>query len=70
MSMTKIRTIVLERDIIEILYNENLKKKPYLLRFINYNNELYEMRADENDLRELTTIINDIFLEKYQDEID
>lgn len=68
--MTKLRTIVLEKDIIEILYNENLKKKPYLLRFINYDNESYEIRADENDLRELTTIINDIFMEKYQDEVN
>lgn len=68
--MTKLRTIVLEKDIIEILYNENLKKKPYLLRFINYNNERYELRADENELKELSAIIEDIFMEKYQDEID
>lgn len=66
--MTKLRTIVLEKDIIEILYNEHLKNKPYLLRFINYNNELYEMRADENELKELSAIIDDIFAEKYDHE--
>ena len=64
--MTKLKTIVLEHDIVEILYNENLSKKPYLFRLVNYNNELYEMRADENDLKELRDIINDIFRNKHE----
>lgn len=64
--MTKLKTIVLENDIVEILYNENLSRKPYLLRLVNYNNELYEMRADENDLKELSSIINDIFRRKHE----
>lgn len=68
--MTKLKTIVLEHDIVEILYNENLSRKPYLFRLVNYNNELYEMRADDNDLKELRDIINTIFIEKYRNEID
>lgn len=64
--MTKLRTIVLENDVVEILYNKNLSKKPYLFRLVNYNNELYEMRADENDLKELGTIINDILWKKHE----
>lgn len=59
--MTKLKTIILENDIIEILYNKNLTNKPYLLRLISYNNELYEMRADADDLKKLRDIINDIF---------
>lgn len=66
MSMTKIKTIVLENDVIEILYNKNLKRKPYLLRLVNYNHELYEMRADENDLKELSLILENIVSERFQ----
>lgn len=64
--MTKLKTIILENDIIEILYNKNLTNKPYLLRLINYNNELYEMRADADDLKKLRDIISDIFRIKYE----
>lgn len=64
--MSKLKTIVLEHDIVEILYNENLSRQPYLFRLVNYNNELYEMRADENDLKELRDIINDIFRNKHE----
>jgi hypothetical protein len=64
--MTKLKTIILENDIIEILYNKNLTNKPYLLRLVNYNNELYEMRADADDLKKLRDIISDIFRIKYE----
>jgi hypothetical protein len=35
--MTKLRTLVLEYDLIEIHYNENLKNNPYLVRVFSYN---------------------------------
>jgi len=54
MNMTKIRTIVLEYDLIEIHYNENLKKKPYLVRFFSYkNSDPIELRIDEFELHHL-----------------
>lgn len=58
--MTKLRTIVLEYDLIEIHYNENLKNKPYLVRFFSYNNsDPHELRLDEKDLRNLYNILKD-----------
>lgn len=56
----KIQTIVLEDDIIEILHNHSLSKNPYLIRFTNYHNMTYEIRANENDIRELSEILNKI----------
>lgn len=56
----KIQTIVLEDDIIEIFYNMSLSKNPYLIRFTNYNHMTYEIRASENDIRELSEILNKI----------
>jgi hypothetical protein len=56
----KIQTIVLEDDIIEIFYNANLSNNPYLIRFMNYDNMRYEIRANENDIRELSEILNKI----------
>ena len=58
MSTTKIRTIVLEYDLIEIHYNENLKNKPYLVRFFSYNNsDPKELRIDETELQNLYQIL-------------
>lgn len=56
----KIQTIVLEDDIIEIFYNSHLSNNPYLIRFTNYHNMRYEIRASENDIRELSEILNKI----------
>ena len=61
--MNKIRTIVLENDMIDIFYNTNLTRKPYLLRMYNYHNETYEVRLDENDLQELSQILEDLSLD-------
>ena len=62
--MNKLSTILLENDIIEILYNENLSKNPYLIRLINFNNERYEIRASQEDLEELSAIIDDIIVKE------
>lgn len=58
MTNNKIQTILLEDDIIDIFYNENLSSKPYLIRLYNYHEESYEIRADRSDLEELTTILS------------
>lgn len=55
--------IVLDQDAVEILANENLFYKPYLLRLTNYNNERYEMRLSRDDLKVLAD-----FLNEYQNE--
>jgi hypothetical protein len=51
------QTIILDDNIIEILYNENLSKNPYLIRFFNYDNQTYEMRASEQELKQLSEIL-------------
>lgn len=51
--------IVLDQDAIEILSNENLFYKPYLLRLTNYNNERYEMRLSGDDLKILADFLNE-----------
>ena len=54
----KLQTIVWEDDIIEIFYNANLSNKPYLIRLSNYNNIVYEIRADHSDIDELSTVLS------------
>jgi hypothetical protein len=54
----RIQTILLEDDIIEIFYNANLTKKPYLIRLSNYESMVYEIRADNSDLEELSTVLS------------
>lgn len=66
----KIQTIVLEDDIIEIFYNSTLSKNPYLIRLINYHNMRYELRASENDIQELATILNKIVDANSSDTVD
>lgn len=55
--MTKIRTIVLEFDLIEIHYNNMLTHKPYLVRIFNYDNEPNELRLNEIELDNLYVIL-------------
>jgi len=50
--------IVLDQDAVEILSNENLFYKPYLLRLTNYNHERYEMRLSGDDLKVLADFLN------------
>lgn len=58
--MTKLRTIMLEFDLIEIHHNPNLKKKPYLVRVFSYNNsDPHELRLDEVELKNLYNILKD-----------
>ena len=65
--MKKLNLIILDDDVIEILHNENLTKNPYLIRMYNYSNEKYEIRVNEDDLKEFAKIINDLLLEQITD---
>lgn len=48
-----LQTLILEHDLIEIHYNENLRKNPYLIRVFRYNNDLIEFRFDKNNIKNL-----------------
>lgn len=55
---TKIKSIILEYDLIEIHYNKNLKNKPYLVKVFNYNNsEPNELRLDYSEIKDLYNIL-------------
>lgn len=54
----KIETIDLTDDVVEVLYNENLKK-PYMIRLTNFNNERYEMVLDRKDIEHLADFLHD-----------
>lgn len=55
---TRIRRITLDYDVIEIHYNKNLKKKPYLARIFNYNNnDPNEIRLEENEIKDLYNLL-------------
>jgi hypothetical protein len=60
----KSERIVLDQDAAEILVNENLLYKPYLLRLTNYNHERYEMRLSGDDLKVLADFIYETIREK------
>ena len=54
---TLIRTIELDCDLIEIHYNPNLVKRPYLVRVFNYNNtDLNEFRLDEKEFNKMSEL--------------
>jgi hypothetical protein len=57
--MTLIRIIELEYDLIEIHYNPILKKRPYLVRIYNWNNEPEELRLEQNQIDNLYNILKD-----------
>lgn len=70
MNSNKIQTIIWEDDIIEIFYNANLANKPYLIRLSNYDNVVYEIRADNSDINELSTVLSLIVNQNSSDEVD
>lgn len=56
--MTKIRTIELDNDLIEIHYNKNLSKKPYLVRVFSYFHcDPNEIRLDEDEIKDLFNVL-------------
>jgi hypothetical protein len=61
--MVNSKILILEDDILEILHNDLLSKKPYLIRMTNFSNEFYELRADEDDLSRLYEILRNLLNE-------
>jgi hypothetical protein len=51
--------ILTDNDILEILYNDMIKDRPYLLRFYNYDNEKYEIRMTKNDIEIFIELLNE-----------
>lgn len=58
--MVNSKILILEDDILEILHNDLLSNKPYLIRMTNFSNEVYEIRADEDDLVRLREILEKV----------
>lgn len=58
--MVSSKILILEDDILEILHNDLLSNKPYLIRMTNFSNEVYEIRADEDDLVRLREILEKV----------
>lgn len=52
--------ILTENDIIEILHNDLLKDRPYLIRFYNYDGEKYETRMNKEDIDFFIELLKDI----------
>lgn len=56
--MIKSQTLFFEDDTVELLKNDNLTVRPYLMRLTGWNN-YYDLRCSEDDLRQLAlSIIN------------
>lgn len=43
----------LSEDIVEVLYNDVVSSKPFLIRLSNYSNEKYDIRLDLYELESL-----------------
>ena len=54
----RIETIGLSDDVVELLYNDNLRDKPYMMRLTNFSNERYEMVLSRKDIEHLADFIN------------
>ncbi len=51
--------LITDDDIVEILHNNLLQNRPYLLRFTNYDNERYEIRMSEEDITYFIKILKE-----------
>lgn len=54
----RIETIGLSDDMVELLYNDNLRNKPYMVRLTNFSNERYEMVLSREDLEKFSSFLN------------
>ena len=50
--------VVFEKDTVELLLNDQLSNRPYLLRFTNDYNERYEMRCGKDELKWLSEFLS------------
>lgn len=53
------QTIILDDYVIDILHNELLSSKPYLLRLTTWSDR-HEIRVDENDLKDIISGIQKV----------
>jgi hypothetical protein len=51
------QSLILDDLVIDILYNKNLKHNPYLVRFTDFDYNLFEFRANNQDLLDLKKFI-------------
>jgi len=56
--MDDYNVMVLDRDTVELLFNDQLSNRPYLIRLKNDYGEMYEMRCDKEELRWLSGFLN------------
>lgn len=54
--MIQSQTIILENDTIELMKNDIISSRPYLIRLTGWNN-YYDLRASEEDLKGLAESI-------------
>lgn len=54
--MIKSQTLFFEDDTIELMKNDNLSTRQYLIRLTGWNN-YYDLRASDNDLKQLALSI-------------
>lgn len=64
--MTKSQILILEDDTIELLENDLLSRRQYLVRITGWNN-YYDFRASKEDLQELGNFILS-FIERKADD--
>lgn len=64
--MTKSQILILEDDTVELLENDLLSRRQYLVRITGWNN-YYDFRASKEDLQELGNFILS-FIERKADD--
>lgn len=54
--MIKTKTIFFSDDTVELMHNDSVSTRPFLMRLTGWNN-YYDLRLSEQDLRELAKTI-------------
>lgn len=62
------KTLDLTNDMLEILYNPLLSRRPYLLRLTNFSNETYELRLDFGQINELYNFLGGYIKDSYNEQ--
>lgn len=63
--MIKSQTIFFEDDTIELMKNDSLSNRQYLIRLTGWNN-YYDLRASDDDLKQLALAILNFLGEKHE----
>lgn len=64
--MTKSQILLLENDTVELLRNDLLSRRPYLVRVTGWN-DYYDFRASKEELTELSNFILSFIKEEADD---